>query len=191
MTPLDRLLQRWRISKARPYIRPGARVLDIGCADAALFRRYGDRIREGVGIDPELAEADLAPRWQLIHGQFPDDLSAGGPFDVITMLAVLEHIPPGQQARVAEHCARLLRPGGHLVITVPSPAVDPILWVLTRLRLLEGIALEQHYGFDAAKTPSLFAGPGLLPVVSKKFQLGLNNLYVFRKERSSGAGQSA
>lgn len=181
MKPLDRLLQRWRIAKAAPYITPGVRVLDIGCADGALFRRYCAKIEAGIGIDPEPDRFVDSGRWQLIAGRFPEDLSDSEPFDVITMLAVLEHIPRSEQPRVARHCARLLKNGGHLVVTVPSRAVDPIISVLTRLRLMEGTSLEQHYGFDPQSTPSLFSRHGLRLVAAERFELGLNNLFVFRK----------
>jgi hypothetical protein len=50
----DRLLQFWRFSKVHPYIPRGARVLDIGCADGALFRLIENKIHEGVGLDPAL-----------------------------------------------------------------------------------------------------------------------------------------
>ena len=63
------------------------------------------------------------------------------------MLAVLEHIPVEQHAAVADSCAALLRPGGRVIITVPSPRVDGILHVLMRLRMISGMAAHEHYGF--------------------------------------------
>ena len=97
------------------------------------------------------------------------------------MLAVLEHIPPEQQSRLAMECMRLLKPQGYLVITVPSPMVDPILDWLRFVRLIDGQALEEHYGFDPGQTPCIFSVESMILHKSKKFQLGLNNLYVFRK----------
>jgi len=181
MKRLDRFLQRWRIAKTRPYIVPGARVLDIGCADGELFRLVPG-IGEGVGIDPDLPEsAPKFPHAVLIKGLFPDALPDRRPFDVITMLAVLEHIPTKDQPELALNCARYLKPGGHLVITVPSPRVDAILNVLRFLRLIHGMSLEQHYGFDPRDTAKIFPVDGVKLLETRTFQQGLNNLFVFHR----------
>jgi 2-polyprenyl-3-methyl-5-hydroxy-6-metoxy-1,4-benzoquinol methylase len=178
---LDRLLQSWRIRKAERMIPHGARVLDVGCADGALFRQLDGRISGGVGIDPTLEEPVESERFRLVRGAFPDDLPAGERFDAITMLAVLEHIPLQRQPALAAATHRCLEPGGRLIVTVPSPAVDRILHVLESLRLIEGMALHEHYGFEPGQTPSVFTPHGLGLAHARKFQLGLNNLFVFEK----------
>ena len=104
-------------------------------------------------------------------------------FDAITMLAVLEHVPTDAQAGLAQACAIHLRPGGQLIITVPSPAVDRILEVLMALRLVHGMSVEQHYGFDTESVPAIFSGHGLGLTVHRRFQCGLNNLFVFRRPK--------
>ena len=181
MQLLDRLFQEWRFRAIQRYIRPGARVLDIGCGDGALFRRFPDRIREGIGIDADLREPVEGGAYRLLPGMFPDDLptSLGG-FDVITMLAVLEHIPPGRQPHLAHRCTSLLTSGGRVILTVPSPKVDHILHGLKHLPFLyEGRSLEQHYGFDPNQTPRLF--PSLRLLVARRFEFGLNHLFVFER----------
>jgi SAM-dependent methyltransferase len=181
MLPIDRMLQWWRISKARPYITPGSRVLDIGCADGELFKRISG-IKDGIGVDPDLPQASIRfPNAVLLKGLFPHVLPDERPFDVITLLAVLEHVPQERQRILAEECARYLKPSGHLIITVPSPSVDSILSVLRFLRLIHGMALEQHYGFDPRETPTLFEVGGMELVKASRFQLELNNLFVFKK----------
>jgi SAM-dependent methyltransferase len=181
MKPMDRLLQRWRIRKARPYIAPGSRVLDIGCADGELFRRIPN-VADGVGVDPDLPPTTRpSPQAVLLRGFFPQALPDDRPFDVITLLAVLEHVPPEHQKPLALACARHLKPGGHLIITVPCPFVDKILVVLRFLRLIHGMALDQHYGYDPRQTAALFAVPGMELIKARGFQVGLNNLFVFRK----------
>lgn len=181
MTALDRLIRRWRESKVRPYLSAAARVLDVGCGDGSLFRRHRGGFATGLGIDPALEHDVEEPTYRLMAGSFPERLSPGETFDVITLLAVLEHIPESVQPRFARQIAERLARGGFLVVTVPSPRVDTILEWLRAVRLIDGMALEQHYGFPARRTAEIFAAAGLRLVRWKRFQLGLNNLFVFQK----------
>src|SRR5581483_10823925 len=180
MKPLDRFLQRWRNNKVRPFLTQGARVLDIGCSDGVLSREVSG-LGEYVGIDPDTESETQDNNARIIKGLFPNDLPDARPFDAITMLAVLEHIPTEQQKPFAENCAKYLKAGGYLLITVPSPVVDRILDVLMFFKLIDGMALEQHYEFDVSQTPSIFSSAGLKLVAARKFQIGLNNLFVFQK----------
>ena len=182
MTPVDRWLQRWRISKARHYIPLGARVLDVGCSEGELFRQLSDRVGDGVGVDPLLREPVDDTGYRLLPGTFPDALAADDElFDVITLLAVLEHIPSDQQTQLVAELHGHLEPGGAVVITVPAPFVDRILTVLRGLRLIHGMSLEEHYGFEPAHVPALFEERGFALEASSTFQFGLNHLFVFRR----------
>jgi SAM-dependent methyltransferase len=179
----DRLLQRWRISKAAAHLPPAARVLDVGCFDGCLFRQLGTRVAGGVGIDPELPDRPDAPDGtRLVRGRFPDDLPPDTvAFDAITMLAVVEHVPAEVQRQWATACEQRLRPGGRLVITTPAPAVDRLLDVMRAMRIVDGMSLDEHYGFDPRLVPERFATPGLQMVRTERFQLGLNHLFVFER----------
>jgi 2-polyprenyl-3-methyl-5-hydroxy-6-metoxy-1,4-benzoquinol methylase len=182
MKALDRFLQRWRMAKAVPHIQPGDSVLDVGCADAALFKVLGSRIRSGVGIDEDGCN-EVQGSYRLMRGRFPDDLPPTETFDVITVLAVLEHIPVDAQETFARSCFERVQPGGRVVVTVPQPSVDRIIDVLKALHLLDGMAEHQHYGFDTRRTSAIFEAAGFRTIVSRRFQLRLNNLFVFYRPR--------
>lgn len=179
LTWLDHFIQLRRIRKAIRHIPDGARVLDVGAFDGRLFRELGPRLGSGVGVDPNPAQEGAFGNYVLNKGFFPD-VDLDGPFDAITMLAVIEHIPRERQADVAAACARLLRPGGRLIITVPSPIVDTILHWLGRFRLMRCIEFHQHYGLEPDEVGRVFS-QHLDLVVHKRFQLGLNNLFLFAR----------
>lgn len=97
----------------------GHRVLDIGCGDGLFFDKlaaFGTVL--GVEKDPMLVAADGPHRSRIILGSFGPGFEVPGPFDVILMLDVLEHMddPGGALRRAAE----LLAPAGVLVATVPA-----------------------------------------------------------------------
>lgn len=185
------MLQRWRIAKAAPHIQPGDRVLDLGSSDGVIFQRIRHCGPGSMGIDPLLKnEQTTAQGFRLIPGYFPRDLPKGLPsFDVIVMLAVLEHFPESEKPSLARGCADCLRPGGRLVITVPSPAVDRILEVLLKFRLVDGMSLEEHHGFDPLETPNVFGVAGFRLLQHQAFQSGLNHLFVFERNLDTAIAQ--
>ncbi len=180
MTWLDRYLQKWRIQEARRKLPPGARVLDIGTHDGTLFRLTRAR---GVGIDPELGAEISIPGVTLVKGSFPEDLPKlpDESFDAVTALAVVEHVPEGELLTWAETIARLVVPGGLLIMTVPDPVVDTILHVLMRLNLVEGMAAHQHHRFQVDNLDHIFTAPLWQRAEHRTFQLGLNHLFVFER----------
>ncbi len=165
---------------ARPYLCPGDCVLDIGSADGALAAQV-PQIGAYVGIDPLATPEASCDGVTFIKGTFPGDLSTIEKFDVITLLAVLEHVPSDRQAAFAEACHEHLKPSGLLIVSVPSPLVDYILFSLRTVRLIDGMSLEQHYGYRPGDTRPLFTDAGFCFVRRKRFQLGLNNLFVFSR----------
>lgn len=177
---LDYWLQSQRTRRVVPYVEQGARVLDIACADGALFRLLNGRVGSGVGIDLDPVPPSTSTL-TYVRGSFPRDMPPGEPFDVAAALAVVEHIPAPEQAEFAAGCAALLRSGGRLVVTVPSSRVDGILRLLKTLRVLDAMHDEQHHGFEAREAIALFAGAGLHLERHSRFELGLNHLFVFRK----------
>jgi 2-polyprenyl-3-methyl-5-hydroxy-6-metoxy-1,4-benzoquinol methylase len=183
MRQLDRQLQRMRIARVLPYIKPGARVLDIGCADGALYRR-APALSRYVGVDPEAPADAPGPNARFVQSTFPAPaIGDHEQFDVIAALAVLEHIPREAQTGFATACAGHLSANGYLVISVPSPAVDAIIDALKRARLLDGMREDQHWGFDPSTTLSIFEAQGIGLHHHQRFELGLNHLFVLQRRR--------
>jgi 2-polyprenyl-3-methyl-5-hydroxy-6-metoxy-1,4-benzoquinol methylase len=179
----DRVLQKWRIAKIRGHISPGAKILDIGSEDGALFRWLGPVVGAGsMGVDPTLKQNERVNGFLLQAGFFPEAMPASaGKFDVITMLAVLEHFPESAYVALRSGCQEYLRAGGKLLITVPSAQVDNILKWLMFFRLIDGMSLEEHHGYKIDQTPKIFSPPHFRLLSHQPFQLGLNHVFVFER----------
>ena len=101
------------------------RILDIGCGAGGMLsflRRYGTAA--GVDASPEAVEMAGREGADVRVGMLPADIPfAPGSFDVVTLLDVLEHVEADSAA--LDTIRALLRPGGHLIVTVPAYA---FLW---------------------------------------------------------------
>ena len=183
---VDKVLQKWRVSKTLSELsklQGRISVLDVGCYEPVLLRRLKGKLESGTGIDPSVNAITTLESITLLPGYFPDDMPENsGKYDALCMLAVIEHMPENVLQNLDKSCASFLNKGGRVIITAPHPFVDHILEVLCKLRLIDGIALEEHHEFDVEQIPELFEGKGLFRMISRRrFQLGLNNIYVFEK----------
>lgn len=182
---LDHVLQKWRRAKTLKYIPEGSRLLDIGCLDGGYFSYAGKHIRDGLGIDPllnDMSNKNVRDGITLVKGFFPRDIPMETKrFDIITALAVFEHIPIDLLQDFVTACYLLLNEKGLVILTVPSPLVDKILIILSRLRLVDGMSLEEHHELSINGIKNLFIENGFDLLIHSTFQLGLNNLFVFQK----------
>ena len=104
-------------------LAPGARILDAGCGSG---RNMVELARRGTVTGLELATASLqAARARgagdVVPGSLDEPLPLGdAAFDLAVALDVLEHVEDDRAA--LRELARVLAPGGLLVVTVPQYA---------------------------------------------------------------------
>lgn len=185
MKLVDNVLRAWRIRLAlRSAPEHPRAVFDIGCDDGHLLRQIeGPGIRRD-GCDPVARTEPIAPGDVILRGFFPDaapspEQRPAGGYDAIFALAVFEHFTADDLRRCSPVIAEMLSTDGRLVVTVPHPFVDVILHVLMFLRLVDGQEAHQHHGFD----PRTLAHElhDLRLVRKRRFQLGLNYLFIFAR----------
>ncbi len=126
-------------------LRPGERVLDMGCgagrhafemyrrgADVVAFDQDADELAGVRELFVAMREAGEVPAGAEADTKEGDALAlpfADGEFDRIVAAEVLEHIPADIQA--IEELARVLRPGGTIALTVPRWLPEAICWRLS------------------------------------------------------------
>jgi SAM-dependent methyltransferase len=126
-------------------LAPGGRVLDIGCGSgrhvAAAYRLRRARV---VGVDLAFSELVAAQSRLALHDRLGEHgggqwglcradgmhLPFGaGRFDLVVCSEVLEHAPdPG---KIVAEAVRVLKPGGHFVVSVPRRWPERICWALS------------------------------------------------------------
>ncbi|HMP92146.1 MAG TPA: class I SAM-dependent methyltransferase [Phnomibacter sp.] len=183
MTRIDILLRNWRIAMAVGELSGIRHLLDIGCLDGYLLLKLQPQLERGTGIDPLAEPGTPAANIALVKGYFPDALGPQPqPFEAITALALIEHLPDNEAVlQFFTQCHRCLVPGGRVVATIPHPWVDAILWLLKKLRLVKGMSTEEHHGYPVNQTTVIAQQAGFKLVKRRRFQLGLNNLFVFTR----------
>jgi len=99
----------------------GARVLDAGCGGGrAVLETLADEY-EAVGVDLSVEQLALAreraPAAALARGDLTRLPVADDAVDAVTALHSVIHVPREHHERAFAEFARVLRPGGHLLLT--------------------------------------------------------------------------
>jgi SAM-dependent methyltransferase len=96
-------------------------VFEAGCGTGLLLREAAGVARSAVGLD--LSRGMLAPArargLQVVQGSLTDVPLPSASFDLVYSMKVLAHVQPIERA-IAE-LARLVRPGGHLLLEFYNP----------------------------------------------------------------------
>lgn len=187
MKLIDKILRKWRVHVALQAMPHDVnRVFDIGCDDGYLLKYIDNGSMQLDGCDPRLSSEPPSPRYNLFRGPFPAVLEKNpprGPYDSIFALAVFEHFTAKDLADSSQCISEMLSEQGVLIVTVPHPYVDKILDILSFLKMIDGQALEEHHAFNPESLVSSLETH--LRLISRRtFQLGLNNLFVFKKRHT-------
>jgi SAM-dependent methyltransferase len=101
----------------------GRRILDLGCGEGLLTWTLADRGARAVGIDVDRAMVEAASarsvrsqrqRPRFVEGRIEQLPFPDGSFDVVVMVTVLCLV--ADRAGAVREAARVLRPGGRLVV---------------------------------------------------------------------------
>ncbi|MDP3705295.1 MAG: bifunctional 2-polyprenyl-6-hydroxyphenol methylase/3-demethylubiquinol 3-O-methyltransferase UbiG [Legionellaceae bacterium] len=136
----------------------GQRILDIGCGGGILsegMTRCGAMV---TGLDVEVEAIETA-RAHALQSQLtidyvckPIELFDAKPFPIITCLEMLEHVTDPEI--VINHAARLLEPGGYLILSTINRTVKAYATVVLAAEYLLGILPRQTHDFQKFIKPS-------------------------------------
>jgi 2-polyprenyl-3-methyl-5-hydroxy-6-metoxy-1,4-benzoquinol methylase len=125
----------WHLSKFERVLdylprHGGQAILDIGCfAGTFLSMAEPERFSRQLGVDILPAQVAYANAQygtafrRFEHVESITHLSGlDERFDCVTLIEVIEHLTPGEIRELLGHVARLLNPGGKLVLTTPNYA---------------------------------------------------------------------
>jgi 2-polyprenyl-3-methyl-5-hydroxy-6-metoxy-1,4-benzoquinol methylase len=162
-----------------PYVQryPRCTLLDIGCGwEARLLQELEPYIGKGIGVDfkaPRIKTGRLETISTVLEKKLPFQECS---FDLITMLAVLEHLDHPEA--ILKEIARLLRPGGGLLLTVPSWYAKPVLEFLAfRVGIVNPEEIRDHKRYFNRKDllNLIDSTPGLQVARHEYFQWRFNN----------------
>jgi len=179
---LEKLLRKIRISKVIPYLKKSDYICDIGCGiNADFLMSIKSFINKGWGIDKKVlldsADNITIKRIELFSSvPFDDNF-----FDVVTMMAVLEHL--NNISLILKEVYRILKPNGILILTTPNPSAKPILEFLAyKLNLLDVNEISDHkYYCSMNNLIKELQNAKLKVIKSKFFEFKFNSLIIAKK----------
>jgi len=160
-----------RINSVLPCLE--GEVLDIGSGPNMLIRRYG----KGIGVDV----FDWGGGTEVVEdtASLPFDNES---FDTVTFIASLNHIP--NREGVLREAARVVRPGGKLIVTMINPilgGIGHVIWYYSEDKHRGGMKEGEVGGLWTKDILKMCGSAGFSLIRHSRFVYGLNNIYIFEK----------
>lgn len=146
---LEVFLAKQRASKANSFISKEQRkgkVLDIGCGSYPYFL-VSTKFKEKYGLDPSLKLSEISNKnlnlraFDITKNKLP---FKDNYFNVVTMLAVFEHIEQDKLFEVLYEIKRVLKKDGIFIITTPASWADKLLHSMARFGLISSEEIHEH-----------------------------------------------
>lgn len=131
-------------NKFIPKKKRAGRILDIGCGSTPQFLKK-TQFREKYGLDKlavrkygniNFVRQDIEKDSQL---PFKNDY-----FDVVTMIAVFEHLQPNRIASILIEIRRILKPNGRFILTTPCPWSNHFLKLISKVKFVSSEEVDEH-----------------------------------------------
>jgi len=171
-------LRQERFNICLKYVQ--GRVLDIGCSSNQFIQIYKNKSRtDSLGVDTYKWEgADIVCDTTKLPFK-------NNTFDTVTIIASLNHIP--KREKVLKEAYRVLRPNGHILVTMINPIISRISHTIVRKRFdfdQKGrgkMKKGEVFGFWPKEVISYLSCTGFREIKKIPFIYGLNNLYIGKK----------
>ena len=171
MHVIDRLLA------ALPPLDHPRRILELGCG-SGIVSEFLAAHGEVTGVDQSpvgIEKARSRCQGTFIVGTLPE-LSVPGEFDLCVLTQVIEHFNDRDQVRLLQNARRVVRAGGHLIVTTPNRPVASRVYLrpgepepIENWLALDGLqSLLRQTGWEPGTTRFAFS---FLPVLASRYQL--------------------
>jgi DNA-binding transcriptional ArsR family regulator len=150
-------------SRVLLYLLPAVDAIDLGCGDGAITVEIGRFARRAVGVDVNahalVAARKRAERERMANVEFKEDRiealsEPDSSFDLAVFSQSLHHMQ--QPAEGLRQAARVLRPGGRLLLVDLAPHEER--WVIAKLG-------HVHLGFQPEALKGMLTAAGLSQIV--------------------------
>lgn len=145
---LEPFLARMRAQKANrliPRAKHDGSILDIGCGTYPYFLSH-TTFKSKFAIDqnhPSVHIPDI--EWHKLNLNYEPNLPfSDNFFDVVTLLAVVEHLNPINLDKLFIEIYRVLKPEGSLILTTPAAWSDGLLHFMAKVGLVSHEEIDEH-----------------------------------------------
>lgn len=124
------------------------KLLDIGCGNFPSFL-LNSKFSKKVGIDKSFEPGKIKHsddlqllKWDIEKSEnLPFDSES---FDIVTMLAVLEHIETDEITDIISDIFRILKKDGYFILTTPAAWSEKLFKPLAKLKLVSSDEINEH-----------------------------------------------